>query len=112
MTAESMRLEESRANLRVIDANRSFRNELSALINRHSRENGSGTPDFILAQYMAACLDGFDNAVRLREAWYGRGKPQPEGDPERLARFDEAAQRCPECEMFGEAHELNCPLRV
>jgi hypothetical protein len=33
-----------------------FRKELEQLINRNSRENGSNTPDFILAQYIEGCL--------------------------------------------------------
>ena len=49
-----------------------FRKELEGLINRHSMENGSDTPDFILAGYMADCLDAFDAAMTAREIWYGR----------------------------------------
>jgi len=51
---------------------KSFRSELNDLINCHSRENGSNTPDFILAQFLHQCLDAFDTAVRLRDRWYGR----------------------------------------
>lgn len=47
-----------------------FRKELGNLINRHSLENGSDTPDFILARYMAECLDAFDKAVKTRTEWY------------------------------------------
>lgn len=50
----------------------SFRNELQSLINRHCMENGSNTPDFILADYMQRCLDNFDQTVQRRDAWYGR----------------------------------------
>jgi hypothetical protein len=50
--------------------------ELREVINRHSAENGSDTPDFILAQYLHGCLSLFDYAVRKREDWYGRG-PKP-----------------------------------
>jgi hypothetical protein len=49
-----------------------FRAELEELINRHSRENGSNTPDFILANYLDNCLVAFDQAVTHREKWYGR----------------------------------------
>lgn len=49
-----------------------FRKELEAAINRCSRENGSNTPDFILADYLAGCLAAFDNASRAREKWYGK----------------------------------------
>jgi hypothetical protein len=48
-----------------------FRKALEDTINRFSRENGSNTPDFILADYLAACLLAFDEASRAREKWYG-----------------------------------------
>ena len=52
--------------------NLDFRKELENLINRHSMENGCNTPDFILAEYMHACLVSFNVATRAREHWYGR----------------------------------------
>lgn len=58
-----------------MDTNRTcFRAELETLINRHSKENGSATPDFILADYMADCLDAYDKAVTRRTEWH---KPEP-----------------------------------
>ena len=41
------------------------------LINRLSLENGSDTPDFILAEYLTGCLAVFDRAVNKRTKWYG-----------------------------------------
>ena len=49
-----------------------FRDELQQLINRHSMENGSNTPDFILSRYLQDTLEAFDEAVLWREKWYGR----------------------------------------
>ena len=49
-----------------------LRKELSALLNRHCAENRSNTPDWILANYLEACLLAFDTAVQQRETWYGR----------------------------------------
>lgn len=46
-----------------------FREELEHLINKHSLENGSNTPDFILAQYLTDCLDAYDKAVQRRTEW-------------------------------------------
>jgi hypothetical protein len=57
-----------------------FRSELEALINRYSKENGSDTPDFILAGFLINCLAAFDSAVCLREDWHGRGKRGDTGD--------------------------------
>lgn len=48
-----------------------FREELQQLINRNSAENGSNTPDFILAQFLDDSLLAFDHAVNARENWYG-----------------------------------------
>ncbi len=49
-----------------------FVTELQQLINCHSKENGSNTPDFILAKYLDCCLTNFNLAVSEREKWYGR----------------------------------------
>jgi len=49
-----------------------FQEELEKLINCHSQENGSNTPDFILASYLKGCLDNFNETVQAREKWHGR----------------------------------------
>lgn len=49
-----------------------FRQELEQVINRHLQENGSNTPDFILAEFLESCLRAFDAAVISRATWYGR----------------------------------------
>jgi len=54
-----------------------FRKELTHLINRKSKENGSNTPDYILARFMNDCLIAFDHAVNLRTEWYVAGNKEP-----------------------------------
>lgn len=49
-----------------------FRHELEALINKHSIETTSETPDFILCQYLIDCLNAFDKAVVARQKWYSQ----------------------------------------
>lgn len=49
-----------------------LRQELTALLNKHSAENGSNTPDWILADYLLRSLDAFEQATKAREIWYGR----------------------------------------
>jgi hypothetical protein len=49
-----------------------LRKEIENAINRNSAENGSDTPDFILAEYLTDCLAAYDRAVCAREKWYGR----------------------------------------
>jgi hypothetical protein len=47
-----------------------FKIKLEKLINSESMENGSNTPDFILAQYLTNCLIDFDTAMTARAKWY------------------------------------------
>jgi hypothetical protein len=47
-----------------------FRKDLEKLINSHSMENGSDTPDFILADFLTRCLEAFDAGVSCRRGWY------------------------------------------
>ena len=48
-----------------------LKEELGLLLNRRSREEDSNTPDFILAEYLVACLGAFEVASNRREVWYG-----------------------------------------
>ena len=52
-----------------------LRKKIESAINSTSAENGSDTPDFILAEYLTDCLAAYDKAVTAREKWYER---QPE----------------------------------
>ncbi len=83
-----------------------FETDIAALINTHSLENESNTPDFILAAYLQSCLDVFTLAIRTRETWYGRadrpGVPaglDPSAGTER--KYDvielEEISTCPDC---------------
>jgi hypothetical protein len=49
-----------------------LREELTALLNRHGRENASDTPDFILTEYLLDCLKAFERARRRRHDWATR----------------------------------------
>ena len=51
--------------------NSEFQKELEDLLNRHCKENGSNTPDFILSEYLMECLRNFDRCVSRRTNWYG-----------------------------------------
>lgn len=50
--------------------------QLAFVINHASLENGSNTPDYILAKYLQGCLAIFDSTVRERDRWYGI-EPRP-----------------------------------
>ena len=49
-----------------------FGRALQELINSYSMENGSNTPDFVLADYVKDVLHLFNQTVNRREEWYGR----------------------------------------
>jgi hypothetical protein len=51
-----------------------FRSELQQLLNRYSMENGSNTPDFVLASFLTQCLLSFDIAVKARDTWHGESR--------------------------------------
>lgn len=53
------------------DADMSFQQDLAQVINRHSRENVSGTPDFVLAAYLESCLTAFEIANQQRADFRG-----------------------------------------
>lgn len=48
-----------------------LRKSIESAINRHCAENGSNTPDFILAEYLIDCLAAFDRASNARSKWHG-----------------------------------------
>ena len=50
-----------------------FEMELEKLINKHSQENNSNTPDYILAEYLYSCLENFNRTMRHREEWHENG---------------------------------------
>ena len=60
---------------------KTFKEDLKNLINFHSMENGSDTPDWILAEYLLGCIRVFESAMIDRETYYGRNagsvKPEP-----------------------------------
>lgn len=48
-----------------------FAQKLAALLNENSKEKGSNTPDFVLAEYLTNCLGNFEAAIKAREKFYG-----------------------------------------
>lgn len=85
-----------------------FQDELERLLNSRSMENGSNTPDFLLAHYLSACLESFDYTVRERESWYGRN---PDVGPAGIVTgAPDTPGPCPECGMHG-THDVECAQR-
>ena len=48
-----------------------LKDDIGATLNAYSAENGSDTPDFILADYLLGCLAVFDATTKLRDKWWG-----------------------------------------
>src|SRR4051794_1183520 len=40
-----------------------FEEQIAKLINSHSKENDSDTPDYVLAEYLNNCLETFNKAI-------------------------------------------------
>lgn len=55
----------------------SFEEDIRAVINRHSTEAPSGTPDFILAELLTNTLKSFNEAVTKRADWRGESCELP-----------------------------------
>lgn len=49
-----------------------FQNRLKDLINEFNIEDGSNTPDFILAEYLVNCLRAYETIHKSNEDWYGK----------------------------------------
>jgi hypothetical protein len=65
-----------------------FRKALEGLLNAHSQEGWSSTPDFILAQFLTGSLRAFDAAVSRRDEWYLNGQHmEPAQTPAERARW-------------------------
>ena len=47
-----------------------FERELSALLNRHSMEKMSDTPDYILAEYLVDCLEAYHKVAKARKNYF------------------------------------------
>jgi hypothetical protein len=47
-----------------------LRKSISSAINSVSAENGSDTPDFILAAFLTDCLEAWNTATKRRNDWY------------------------------------------
>lgn len=69
-----------------IDANRpaevrprpsGLERDLAELLNRHSEENESGTPDFILAGFLIGVLDAYNKTLGERAVWRGESVELP-----------------------------------
>ena len=46
--------------------------EIANILNCHSRENTSNTPDYVLAEFMVSALESFESSVCVREVFHGR----------------------------------------
>lgn len=62
------------------DDDMTFQQELAQVINRHSRENASGTPDFVLAAYLEDCLETYERAIKSRGNFRGESIPYKPGN--------------------------------
>ncbi len=86
-----------------------FERGLQDLINRYSIENGSDTPDFMLARYLTDCLKAWNTGVKAREKWYGRG-PKLCDPPINLSAPVGTCAANPEHDHFGDPPSNGGPI--
>lgn len=48
-----------------------FEIKLRVLIHCQSIENGSNTPDFLLAEYLTRCLENYEKTMQVRDGYHG-----------------------------------------
>lgn len=66
-----------------------FEQDLDAVLNKHSQEIASNTPDYILANYLRSSLIAYQTAVIGRDRWWRREADLAAGvDPVELAEED------------------------
>lgn len=61
----------------IIEEESNLEKGLGHLLNKHSAENESGTPDFILAMFLKAQLDLFNQTIKNRAVWRGESVELP-----------------------------------
>lgn len=81
--------EPEKAKATTAERHSAFTEDLRAVINRHSMEGASNTPDYLLAEYLRDCLTAYGTAVSRRDHWFGI---DPWGK-----RDDRAFPRDPQC---------------
>lgn len=57
--------------LDLMPAGESLERDLERLLNRYSAENGSNTPDYVLASLFKATLETWDLHTKERDRWWG-----------------------------------------
>lgn len=60
---------DNRPYAKVVINKSEFHRELEELIKKHSMENGSNTPDFILATFLMGVLESCNTAIQARDRW-------------------------------------------
>ena len=83
----------------------SLRKDIKHAINCNSAENGSDTPDFILAEYLTDCLAAYDRAVIARDKWYGPKTPANDVEKENKTTIVLPGDNW----MVGLSHEVATP---
>lgn len=57
---------------------RSFEKELETLLNCHSKDNDTNTPDFLLAEFLTKCLQAYKDMNDKNDIWHGRRRDDTE----------------------------------
>lgn len=80
--------------------------EIAKVLNRASAENGSDTPDFVLAGFLLQCLHAFDGAMAARKQWYGDAA---QAHP-KAGRAQARSDRLPPPRRIRQTKRWNCAM--
>jgi hypothetical protein len=90
-----------------------FQNGLRELINRHSMEAASDTPDFVLAEFLKSCLTAFNESVVKRAEFHERGRHAREGESWGEGGFTKGREpRLPEVRPLADGGAVGCRPQV
>lgn len=82
---------------------REFYKDLAIILNKHSRENVSNTPDNVLANFIVASLAAFDGATNHRADWFATKRKENFGNSEVKVSSGESEKATKEsCETVSE----------
>lgn len=94
---------------------RTLREDITRVLARHSVENVSDTPDFILAQFLLRSLVAGEELIKARHAWWGMPNPwakmkadlaDPADTPEDTERIEKLADDAVSVAVSGISDEI------
>lgn len=65
--------------------------ELEVVLRRHNRQEYSGTPNFLVAEFLVYCLRGYESTARQSKGWNGEPPAEIKRDEDKAIRLNHIA---------------------